>query len=361
MKFIFFSKSMYDEAPRMRHQLAELLVGFGQVVIFYQKPEYLFTRDEVLLNRIVSDKFEIRQTKQLIHHQLRLSSWISDINAKYEINQIYSSLSVIQVNDIIVNFNYDYYFLRELFPKNKIITVINDDFIAQARFFKGKHVKESLEKVCSFSDAVLTVSYPLLSQVNQWTNKSYLFLPWTKNIYTPPDPNIIRESLLLWAHIDKRVDLGLLIYILENRKNYKIYMVGPIDSNLSDTVVSLKEKYKNLVILPSTQLDQLCIDQFFCSIIPYKSKVADIEAVTASNKTFQLMAKGLPLVTYGMPHFLEHNAIFKANSYQDFCEKLDISHSEFLSLQESIEEIVAINQPLQRYNQFVDIIQKVNF
>lgn len=358
MRFIFFSKSMYDEAPRIRHQLADLLVGFGHTVIFYQKPVYLFSGNEQLLNKIVDERVEIRQTRQLIHHQLRLFNWFTNINAKYEFNQILKSSSDLKNDDIIINFNYDYYFLRSLFPKNKIITVINDDFIAQARFLKGKHVQSSLEKVCSFSDAVLTVSYPLFKQVSQWTDKTFLFLPWTKNNYESPKSNVNRNTLLLWAHIDKRIDLELLVYILENRKNYEIHIVGPINSSLINKIKLLKEAHKNLITLPSTSLDKLNIDQYFCSIIPYKSKVADIEAVTASNKTFQLMSKGLPLVTYGMPYFLEHKAIFKAESYQDFCKKLDISHNEFSSLQRNIEELVMVNQPFQRYSQLVDIISK---
>ena len=349
---------MYDEAPRIRHQLAELLVGFDHTVIFYQKPVYPFSGSEQLLNKVVSDQVEIRQTKQLIHHQIRLFYWLAQINAIYESNQISRSLFNLSDDDIVINFNYDYYFLRNIFPNNKIITVINDDFVAQARFCKGRHVQKSLEKVCCFSDAVLTVSYPLLKQVSQWTDKSFLFLPWTKNEYKSPNffPN--RNALLLWAHIDKRVDLDLLVYILENREKYDIHIVGPINHDLNDKIQSLNLRYKNLKIFPSTSLDNLNTDHYFCSIIPYKSKVADIEAVTASNKTFQLMSRGLPLVTFGMPYFLEHKAILKAESYQDFCEKLDISYHEFSSLQKDIEELVMLNQPFQRYSQLVDIISK---
>lgn len=358
MRFIFFSKSMYDEAPRIRHQLAELLVKFDHTVIFYQKPVYPFSGSGQLLNKVISEQVEIRQTKQLIHHQMRLFYCLAQINAIYESNQISRSLFNLSDNDIVVNFNYDYYFLRNLFPNNKIITVINDDFIAQARFFKGKHVQKSLEKVCSFSDAVLTVSYPLLKQASQWTDKAFLFLPWTKTGYEPSKSNTNRNALLLWAHIDKRVDLDLLVYILENRKNYEIHIVGPITHNLNEKIQLLNLKYKNLLLFPSASLDKLNMDHYFCSIIPYKSKVADIEAVTASNKTFQLMSRGLPLVTFGMPYFLEHKAIFKAESYQDFCEKLDISYHEFSSLQKDIEELVMLNQPFQRYSQLVDIISK---
>jgi hypothetical protein len=349
---------MYDEAPRIRHQLAELLVRFDHTVIFYQKPIYPFSRGGQLLNKVVSNQVEIRQTKQLIHHQMRLFYCLAQINAIYESHQISRSLFNLSDNDIVINFNYDYYFLRNLFPNNKIITVINDDFIAQARFFKGKHVQKSLEKVCSFSNAVLTVSYPLLKQVSQWTDKAFLFLPWTKNEYKSPNSSTNRNALLLWAHIDKRVDLDLLVYIFENRKNYEIHIVGPISDDLNEKIQSLKLNYKNLLIFPSTSLDKLNTDHYFCSIIPYKSKVADIEAVTASNKTFQLMSQGLPLVTFGMPYFLEHKAIFKAESYQDFCQKLDISYHKFSLLQRDIEELVTLNQSFQRYSQLIDIISK---
>lgn len=107
---------------------------------------------------------------------MRLFYCLAQINAIYESNQISRSLFNLSDNDIVVNLTM-IIILRNLFPNNKIITVINDDFIAQARFFKGKHVQKSLEKVCSFSDAVFNgfLSIAQSSKVNGQIKLFYFY------------------------------------------------------------------------------------------------------------------------------------------------------------------------------------------
>ncbi|MEO0579910.1 MAG: hypothetical protein AAFZ58_14575, partial [Pseudomonadota bacterium] len=38
MRFIFLTRTNWNEPPRIRHQLAELLVSEGHDVVFFQKP-----------------------------------------------------------------------------------------------------------------------------------------------------------------------------------------------------------------------------------------------------------------------------------------------------------------------------------
>lgn len=348
---------MYSEAPRLRHQLAQLLNEYGHPVIFYQNPEYLFSRNKTSANnKVINNLLEIRQSHQIIHHQLRLFTPLKKINEYIESKDITRISSDIENNDIIINFNYDYYFLKKLFPNNKIITIINDDFVAQAKFRKGAHVKTSLKLVCENSDAVLAVSYPLLEQVKQWSNKCQLFLPWSKQSYKSVRPEEIdKNSILLWAHIDYRVDLHLIDYILSYNPDYTLYMVGPIHKRQKRQLEELDSKYHNLVLLPSSKLEDLPLEKFFCSIIPYKNNFKDIEAVTTSNKTFQLLSRGIPLVTHGMPYFLEHDAIYKSQNYLDFCNNLDLARNNYKKLQPAISSLVSQNQSIQRYNQITSI------
>lgn len=348
---------MYSETPRIRHQLAELLLSYGHEVIFYQRPLFFFNNSKDLINQKISDKLEIRQTKQLLHHQLRLVSTLSLLNAQYETKQILSSLKNICDKDIVINFNYDYYFLREIFKNNKIITLINDDFVAQAKLNKGNHVLKYLSETLKVSDATLTVSYPLLKQAKTFSEFAYLFLPWSKEKYIYPVQSE-RKAVLLWAHIDGRIDFDLIEYIIKENEKFEFHFVGPISKKNTDRIKVLNEKYKNLVFFPSTSLNHLNLNSYFVSIIPYRAGVADIEAVTASNKTFQLLSKGLPLVTYGMPSFYEHQAIFKAKTYQEFSEFINKAHKEFYILQPNIEELIKLQQPEQRYTKILSIINE---
>lgn len=358
MRFIFFSKSMYDETPRIRHQLADLLIKFGHKVIFYQKPAFFYKKNSSLINKIINESIEIRQTKQLIHHQLRMTTLLSKINANYEKVEIISSLSCVDCEDVVLNFNYDYYFLREIFPKNKIITLINDDFIAQAKFRNGVHVKHALKETAEISNATLAVSYPLVEQCQEFTSSSYLFFPWSQEKYTRPQKGLARKKILLWAHIDKRVDFKLLKKCAKKLREIEFWIYGPQAAEINEDVISLKKTCSNVFFHSSEPLNKIDLSEFFCTIIPYKENVPDIMAVTASNKTFQLLAKGLPIVTYGMPSFLEQEAIYKAVDYNDFVRGIHYVQENFERLQPLIEKFVFNNQAADRYTQLQAIIAR---
>lgn len=357
-KYIFFSKSMYNEAPRLRHQLAQLLNDHGHPVVFYQNPKYLFRKDKTSTNNIkVNNLLEIRQSHQIIHHQLRLFTPIKKINEYVECKSIKNTSSDISSNDVIINFNYDYSFLRLLFPNNKIITVINDDFIGQARFHKGRHVLKSLSRTLADSNMTLTVSYPLLNQAKQFTHDVQLFLPWAMESYVSPK-DTIRDSVLLWSYLDYKIDIKLLDFVLSAHPYYSFDIVGPASNKTKKLLEKLQIKHKNLNIFPSRKLNELRLDQYFCSILPYRTGIKHVEAVTAANKTFQLLSKGLPLITYGMPNFLEHDSIFKSNNYLEFSEYIIIANEKFYELQPSISKLIEENSASVRYNQITTITNK---
>lgn len=348
---------MYSETPRLRHQIADLLTSNGHTVLFYQKPLFFFESDNSLKRNTVNNHLEIRQTKQLLHHQLRIVEPLSLLNSAYEYKRIKMDIGPIMDTDVVINFNYDYSFLRKIYKRNKIITIINDDFKAQAKFNNGKHVLKQLEKTLKISDMTLTVSYPLYDQAKMFTDNVKLFLPWSKESYARPSRQSQRDAVLLWAHIDSRVDLDLIEYILIHASNFKVHLVGPISDKNKKAIQKLKGKYSNLEVKKPCKLIELDLNIYFSAIIPYKAGVEDIIAVTASNKTFNLLSKGLPIVTYGMPHFLENDAIYKANDYDGFIESLNYAYKNFESLQLQIEKLVNHNLANQRYKQIMSIIK----
>jgi hypothetical protein len=76
--------------------------------------------------------------------------------------------------------------LRDLFKKNKIITVINDNFIDGCLFGYQKPFKKILKKTLVKSDAVLTTSTTLKKEIKKIFSKIELFYPWTKLKYQRP-------------------------------------------------------------------------------------------------------------------------------------------------------------------------------
>lgn len=349
MRVRVFTKSNWDEPPRIRHQFAKMLQKNGHEVIFYQKPGYLSYENLHHAEKGMS----LVRTVSLVHHQLRVSAILSFLNSLVEKKSIRLSLDGSFGSDIVVNFNYDYYFLRDVFPNNRIITVINDDFIAQAKFLNGRHAESALRRTCRMSDEVLCVSTPLCRQVRKWCEPR-LFLPWTTNKYEAPR-DVSRDSVILWAHINDRIDFELLRSLALRRPTVEFHIIGPVDGHVKEVVCSLVDENDNISLLLPASLEDINFDKYFSAIIPYKNDRKEIEAVTASNKTFQLLSKGMPLIVSGMPNFINSDVIFKTNGVCEFLEAIDSCQYNFSKMQASIEALVSSNIEKHRFSEIKEL------
>ena len=356
--FIFFSKSNWNESPRLRHQMVNLLLATGNKVVFFQKPIF-FWQSESKQKSITGNGLEVVTTKQFLHHQLRITAPLRFINGLFEKWSIKRKISSqLRKDAVIVNFNYDYVFLRSIFQHNKIVTVINDDFVAQAKFGNGEHVKFALAKTCGFSDAVLTVSYPLMEQLAPWC-KPVLFLPWADSPYLPPNPGSLRNAVLVWASINDVIDYELLRSVSKECPTVIFYLVGPVSGFAKTLVPNLCAQSVNIVYFPPSDLDFLPLDKFFAGLMPYKADVPSTEAVTLANKSLRLMSRGLPLIVHGMPHFFKHEAIFPCVDKNQLAAAIKYCATDFFKLQESIKNLVSTNTSEVRYDSFMNVLNKI--
>ncbi|PTC00729.1 hypothetical protein C9975_05955 [Thalassospira xiamenensis] len=308
----------------------------GHKIFFYQKPSYFFAGIHS-----VEDDIELIRSASFVHHQIRVFDLIARLNSFFEANSIKAASEPVSPSDVVINFNYDYFFLRKIFPNNIIVTIINDDFVAQARFLKGRHVIRALEKTCKMSDEVLCVSDPLCKQVANWCAPK-LFLPWTSQTYVYPVAGH-RNAVLLWAHINDRIDFDLISDVASGAPNIEIVLVGPVASKVKSRLNAICLRHKNIRSLQPASLDEIDFSDFFAAIIPYRKDRKDVEAVTASNKTFQLLSRGMPLIVSGMPNFLESEAVFKVSGSEQFLAALSECGRRFESLQASIQSLVESN------------------
>ena len=353
MRFIIFTKSNWSEAPRMRHQLALLLAEKENKVLFFEKQNYFWERkkrsyDSGFLN------IELRKTRQLIHHKLRVFLLLGSLNAYYEKYQIkkinYST------DDIIINFNYDYYFLRDIFPENHIITIINDDHISSALLGYEKPIKKVLQKTCISSDDVLTVSYPLHDSLSLFC-KPKIFFPWSDKKYIKPSYNKTRNIFLYWGYINNRIDWEFIkkIIVLCNKEiiDIQFLFVGPLQ--ISKKIYSEISKSRYTKFLPESKLDDLPLDQIICGFIPYKN-YPDITQITLPNKSLQLLCRGLPLVITGMPYFIRRNFVIKFTDYQ-LNNLVQYLKDNFYVLQKEIATFVDLHNKNNAYNNFINLLK----
>lgn len=342
MRSIFiFSKTNWDEVPRLRHQVAKLVQELGMPIYFFQKPAFgCFPRDSDCLE--IRNGLYLLRTSQAIHHQLRWFSFLRLINSYFETSSIRKSIFNLPKPKVIFNFNYDYYFLRDIFPESNIITIINDDFVAQSRFFNGFYIEKALSLTCMASDNVLAVSNPILNQVSKYCNPK-LFLPWSDAQYSLRQHASAGNKILLWGHIDGRIDFDLLRIVLPKCPEFHLDIVGPVSSAVISELKELITFCSNVSLLPPADLDDIDLAEYFCSVIPYKNNQADILAVTISNKTFQILSRGIPVVTHGMPNFYNDPSIIKTIDSDGFVSSLHFVRKNFFELQPSIESLIKNN------------------
>ena len=265
----------------------------------------------------------------------------------------------ISSEDIIVNFNYDYYFLRDLFPENNIITIINDDFWCRALFGYQKPLKDVLNFTCKISDSVLAVSYPLIEQLSAYCNPE-LLLPWSDLNYKRPNMGVKKNRLLFWGYINNRLNFDYIIELAnelsQSDSDIVIDFVGPEEKRM-DPRFKLFKEYPNIRIKGPTDILNLDFDSVLAAFIPYVAGNEADDATTIPNKAFPMLTNGLPLLITGMPHFINEPFVFRLGDDLSKDIQLILTLNQKLpELQASIEKFVNNNTADRRYQEFMNII-----
>jgi glycosyltransferase involved in cell wall biosynthesis len=352
--FIIFTRTAWSEAPRLRHQVTQLLLDAGHRVHFFELPRPVLSR-ETPRATVTGVAPAFVRTTHLIHHQLRVVPPLHGINAWFVRRQIESFLRTLPSDEVtVINFNYDYYFLRKLFPKQRIVTIINDDFEAQSRLPIFSHITWALRRTCSMSDAVFAVSVPLVRRLSQWSDAA-LFLPWSAMQYAAPQTDVaMRTQLLFWGYIDERLDIDMLNRVAADLARrgpqWELMLVGPTQGRGRDVVERAMARHTNVRILESHRLDQLSLDTIIAAVIPYLTPSA-MDAVTLPNKAMQLLAHGLPLLISGMPAFIEAPFVRRLDGEESPATVIDSCIADFNALQPTIAKFLGENTPQSRLKQ----------
>jgi hypothetical protein len=343
-RFIFFTKTRWQEPPRIRHQLARLLAGAGHEVLFCEKPGQLW--ESLPPPRQPEQRITLLRHSELMHHKLRLASTLHELNAAVTKRSIRRALEQWRVgdSDVVVNFNYEYFFLRQIVPAGRFITVINDDFVSRALFGHTRPAQWALERTCRSSDRVLTVSLPLQAQLRNFCDAE-LFLPWADQAYRRPQAALQRNTLLFWGYINDRIDFALVRALLSKLQDapsgVEVLFVGPIEQASARDLAELSSR-ANVKVLSSRSLDELPLDTILAGIIPYRSGEPTIEAISLSNKALQILARGIPLLIAGMPNFIEAPFVHRMSA-TDPLSAIQALRAQFDQLQPQIERFVSSN------------------
>jgi len=350
--FLLFTQTQWSEAPRIRHQAARMLLDAGHRVFFFERPEYPWRKVRPAV-REVEPRLWLVETERFMHHQLRFMPPLHWVNAWVTARSIRARLREIGASPdaTILNFAHDYYFLRRVFPKNRIVTIIHDDFEAQARLPFSGHIAWSLGRTCRMSDEVFAVSTPLQARCRDFA-PCELLLPWSVTPYRAPRPGTAgRDTLVFWGYVDSALDLdvlrGLSAHLQQHRPEWRIMLIGPTQGDGRGPVIEGLRMCPNLTIHERTALDDLPLDRTLGALLPYRRSKA-VDSVTLANKSMQLLARGLPLLISGMPAFIQRPFIVRLDGPGGPGPALDACLANFDAWQPQIADFVAENTPESR-------------
>lgn len=346
MDFYLFTKSRWDEAPRLRHQVAQLLASQGHELLFFEKPG---TKRSGPTR--VADHITTVGTRWLLHPQLRVTRPMSAVNNTLEMRDI-RHFAAAPPRIGIVNFNYDYEFLRRLYPDAKIVTIINDDFIDGARWFARREATRVLRATALMSNQNLAVSYPLVDQLRRFTSRAELFLPWSRAGYTPPPAGRERPDVLYWGYINDRIDAAAARHILDS--GIKVHFVGPVtpSAKVSSFLEHANATHRAAASLP--ELKEL-VDRCSSTLLPYDITFKQIAAITMNNRAFELLSFGLPLLYADLPGLIAApaNVIYRCPTPQSYVEAIRAARESFDASQPHIERFLQGHSGTERYEQLM--------
>lgn len=353
--FYFFSKSRWDEAPRLRHQLAHLLSRDpGNVIYFFERPYNIFSfLNYLLLGELIRkapDRAGVYIIKYpyIIHHKLSffgfdfINSFVKYLCIRGIIKYHFQCM-----NPIIVNFNYEYKFLRDLFPRSRLVTVINDLHWSNTNAFLKFLMKRKAKSTLDFSDHVVTVSQTLAHELCEITSTPVsVVYPWS-DLPLSPIRSAARNSrknnidILYWGYISERLDFEYLVmlgsYALSRGVDFNFHFVGPKVFR-SKKSAKLYERCSFFSFFDECGLEELLLKRSYdISVIPYcEGNLEDI-VTEFPNKLARLCSQRLIVFTSGMPNIVEAGFIhkFSRNVQKDFnkiifsVSNVEILHGEF--------------------------------
>jgi hypothetical protein len=351
--YLLLTNTRWDEAPRIRHQVARLLRDAGHRVLFIERAAQAGRESRRPICRREAGIWTMRPTR-LLHHQLRVVPALHRVNAAFLVPQLVEACATWSPAgpDAVINFMPDAYFVGDAFPGRRVVTIIHDDFEAQSRLHFRSHITWALEQTCRASERVLAVSVPLCRRLANCCDPA-LFLPWAVDEYREPlGPVSERNTLLFWGYVDNAIDLAMVRRVSDSlaasRPGWRMLFVGPTQTRGARRRIAAQfATMRNVDLRDPAGLDALPIDRALAAVLPYRRSPA-IDSVTLANKSMQLLARGLPLLISAMPSFLKAEFVFRLDGPGGIEPAIETCQTAFGGVQPAIRSFLREHSPAAR-------------
>jgi len=337
-----------------------MLLDNGHEIHFFQKRKLgRRARTEKL-----SDRLTIHTGSHLLHHQLKIFPFLNAIDAAY-LKRIIRNQIDVRDDDVILNFCYDFYFLRDLYSGNTMIHIVNDDYVSAAIRPHKRSAKKLLHISAEAADhnlvtsyANLQTSYSIRDQIDRKNAAVSLFLPWARHRYEKPLARAAREEILYWGFINDRIDREKVIAIMD--AGLKINFVGMVTrSRVTDQILG----HVNAVYRGIHPLEDIpdVVERCACALMAYDKSYPYNSSLTMGNRGFELLSFGLPLLFCDLPHLLPapEGVIYRCELVEDYRTSFAKAQKIFDQIQPTIEAFLAEHYVESRYAMLLDTVAAI--
>jgi glycosyltransferase involved in cell wall biosynthesis len=354
MKFLFITRTAWDEPPRARHQLARALAKRYEVVF-------------VALNVKGKPGLNIDVPEENI--TLVLPTW--HISGKYVfrlpiINEMYQQWLFKQLQKkyssySIINFDPSASLIHNYFKD--VVYFCNDNFIDRKR---SKSILISLyyyftqravAKKARFCTGVAVYLQDLLKKHN---NRSFLLLTGASKIstafkYVQDDSDKKHIIYVGWL---SKLNADWVIHLAEN-SNYLIHLIGPYQPKQIKKFLGIE----NIIVAGERRGDELhsYLSKADVCIAPYLYDKDTEKVYTMPNKFWLYLNFGKPIVSCTIKNLyqLPEGFVYQAEEVADFCEKIDVAlQQDTAILQQRRKKFIDSNLWENRTNELLKLYKK---
>lgn len=369
---VIVTRTSWEEAPRVRHQVTRQLLRFFNVI--YIQKNYRNKDDKIVK---LSDRHVIYTPCISKHFFIRLYANLPAYH--YFFNERFACkidkfLRALKTGKkILINFEFDFYqIMRRNYYAYKIYYCY-DEFPKMRRTnacvnrYKKKYqawlyqIYENAVAKCA--DKCLVSHEPLKRKLKRVNSNTELFLHGHefKSFYckkSKKKTDLIKVGFM--GYITYNVLVDWLLKIVKTQ-DMSLYLIGPMEK----FEISRFHSYANFKHIPSLTGEKLfeTLLEMNVLIIPYNHKLPQYEIQTASNKFFQYLATGSPIVISNMKYYLKmpQGVFYRANNSNEFINQIRRAFNEDCEKYRALRQKYATeNTWNKRGDRLIEILKDVS-
>lgn len=329
---VVVTRTKWQEPPRMRHQVAYQLTRFFNVM-YVQKLNQ--NNNETI--EYINDRLYVYNPAVILTFSPRLIANLPIIHYLInkcfykKINHLISQYKEIPI--VLINFEFDFPEIINCSQFNMTFYVCNDEFPEMLSRYNPKDIKSKYQytlfkhremKVAKSADMCLAAHKPLVEKLKKWNlNTEWFPAGHEFEINTESKP-LKKGPPFRTAFMGYVSDLLLTDWLkrLVQCSDMELFLIGPVEHFPQEEFTGLKN-VRFIQPLFGKQLYRKLADMHVL-IMPYDLQAPSVRVQTVSNKFFQYVAAGRPIVMSDMPHYISmpEGVYYKAGNADDFVGKI---------------------------------------